>query len=138
MIRRPPRSTRSDTLFPYTTLFRSLDPIGAAGFDELILDLRRSLGLTVVMVTHDLDSLARICDRIAVLVDKRVVVGTMAELMRNPHPWVQEYFHGPRARAAFATAARGDAVAAAGGSCGWRPAPDTCWSASSSGRCSSA
>src|SRR3546814_3459966 len=74
MIRRPPRSTRSDTLFPYTTLFRSLDPIGAAGFDELILDLRRSLGLTVVMVTHDLDSLARICDRIAVLVDKRVVV----------------------------------------------------------------
>src|SRR3546814_10475316 len=63
-----------------------LDPIGAAGFDELILDLRRSLGLTVVMVTHDLDSLARISGRIAVLVDKRVVVGTMAEMMRNPHP----------------------------------------------------
>lgn len=82
-----------------------LDPIGAAAFDELILDLRRALGLTVVMVTHDLDSLARICDRIAVLVDKRIVVGTMAELMRDPHPWIQAYFHGPRARAAFETAA---------------------------------
>lgn len=82
-----------------------LDPIGAAAFDELILDLRRALGLTVVMVTHDLDSLARICDRIAVLVDKRIVAGTMAELMANPHPWIREYFHGPRARAAFETAA---------------------------------
>lgn len=82
-----------------------LDPIGAAAFDELILDLRRALGLTVVMVTHDLDSLARICDRIAVLVDKRIVVGTMTELMRDPHPWIQAYFHGPRARAAFETAA---------------------------------
>lgn len=91
-----------------------LDPIGASAFDELILDLRRSLGLTVVMVTHDLDSLARICDRIAVLVDKRIVVGTMAELMRNPHPWIQEYFHGPRARAAFETAARVAAGAVAG------------------------
>lgn len=86
-----------------------LDPIGAAAFDELILDLRRALGLTVVMVTHDLDSLARICDRIAVLVDKRIVVGTMAELTINPHPWIQEYFHGPRARAAFETAGRHDA-----------------------------
>lgn len=82
-----------------------LDPIGAAAFDELILDLRRALGLTVVMVTHDLDSLARICDRIAVLVDKRIVAGTMAELMGDPHPWIQAYFHGPRARAAFETAA---------------------------------
>lgn len=91
-----------------------LDPIGASAFDELILDLRRSLGLTVVMVTHDLDSLARICDRIAVLVDKRVVVGTMAELMRHPHPWIREYFHGPRARAAFETATRGAAGTAEG------------------------
>ncbi len=81
-----------------------LDPIGASDFDELILDLRRSLGLTVVMVTHDLDSLSRICDRIAVLVDRKMVVGTMDELMANPHPWIQEYFHGPRARAAFAAA----------------------------------
>ena len=79
-----------------------LDPIGAADFDELILDLRRSLGLTVVMVTHDLDSLARICDRIAVLVDRRITVGTIEELTRDPHPWIQHYFHGPRARAAFA------------------------------------
>ncbi len=82
-----------------------LDPIGASDFDELILDLRRALGLTVVMVTHDLDSLARICDRIAVLVDKRIVVGTLAELGRHPHPWIQTYFHGPRARAAFETPA---------------------------------
>ena len=87
-----------------------LDPIGAAAFDELILDLRRALGLTVVMVTHDLDSLARICDRIAVLVDKRIVAGTMTELMANPHPWIREYFHGPRARAAFDTAAIETAV----------------------------
>lgn len=78
-----------------------LDPIGAAAFDSLIRDLQKSLGLTVVMVTHDLDSLIAICDRIAVLVDKTVRVGTMAEHMRDPHPWIQEYFHGDRARAAF-------------------------------------
>jgi phospholipid/cholesterol/gamma-HCH transport system ATP-binding protein len=78
-----------------------LDPIGAAGFDSLIRDLQKSLGLTVVMVTHDLDSLIAICDRIAVLVDKTVRVGTMAEQMRDPHPWIVEYFHGDRARAAF-------------------------------------
>ena len=78
-----------------------LDPIGAAAFDSLIRDLQKSLGLTVVMVTHDLDSLIAICDRIAVLVDKTVRVGTMAEHMRDPHPWIREYFHGERARAAF-------------------------------------
>jgi phospholipid/cholesterol/gamma-HCH transport system ATP-binding protein len=78
-----------------------LDPIGASDFDQLILDLQAALGLTVVMVTHDLDSLARICDRIAVLLDKKMVVGTIAELAANPHPWLQSYFHGPRARAAF-------------------------------------
>jgi phospholipid/cholesterol/gamma-HCH transport system ATP-binding protein len=77
-----------------------LDPIGAAAFDELIRSLQRSLGLTVFMVTHDLDSLSTICDRIAVLVDKRVKVGTMAELLKDDHPWIHEYFHGPRARAA--------------------------------------
>ncbi|UUX49461.1 ABC transporter ATP-binding protein [Nisaea acidiphila] len=80
-----------------------LDPIGASNFDMLIRDLQRSLNLTVVMVTHDLDSLVAICDRIAVLLDKKVTVGTMAELVANPHPWIQEYFHGPRARAAFET-----------------------------------
>ena len=84
-----------------------LDPIGAAAFDSLIRDLQQSLGLTVVMVTHDLDSLIAICDRIAVLVDKKVRVGTMAEHMKDPHPWIQEYFHGPRARAAFGAADEG-------------------------------
>lgn len=77
-----------------------LDPIGASDFDQLILSLQRSLGITVVMVTHDLDSLVAICDRIAVLLDKKIRVGTMAELMQDPHPWMQSYFHGPRARAA--------------------------------------
>jgi phospholipid/cholesterol/gamma-HCH transport system ATP-binding protein len=79
-----------------------LDPIAAAGFDQLILSLSGSLGLTVFMVTHDLDSLEAICDRIAVLIEGRVSVGTLAEHMKNPHPWIQEYFTGPRARAAFA------------------------------------
>lgn len=77
-----------------------LDPIAAAAFDELIRQLQRSLGLTVLMVTHDLDTLNAICDRVAVLLDKRVVAGTMAELVAYDHPWVRDYFHGSRARAA--------------------------------------
>jgi len=77
-----------------------LDPIGAAAFDSLIRGLQQSLGLTVVMITHDLDTLVATCDRIAVLVDRQVVTGTFEELLDNPHPWIQEYFHGPRARAA--------------------------------------
>lgn len=78
-----------------------LDPIGAAEFDKLIRRLQKSLGLTVFVVTHDLDSLWAICDRIAVLAEKRVlVVGTMDTMLRHDHPWVHEYFHGPRARAA--------------------------------------
>jgi len=77
-----------------------LDPIGAAHYDELVKGLSRSLGLTVLMVTHDLDSLYAVCDRIAVLLDKRVVVGTMEEMLAYDHPWVREYFHGPRGRAA--------------------------------------
>lgn len=81
-----------------------LDPIGAARFDELISELRDALGLTVVMITHDLDSLNAICDRIAVLLDKRIRVGTMQNLMADDHPWLRDYFHGPRARAAVATA----------------------------------
>lgn len=81
-----------------------LDPIGAARFDELIGELRDALGLTVVMITHDLDSLNAICDRIAVLLDKRIRVGTMQNLMADHHPWLQDYFHGPRARAAMAAA----------------------------------
>lgn len=85
-----------------------LDPIGAARFDELIRDLRDALGLTVVMITHDLDSLNAICDRIAVLLDKRIRVGTMQELMADEHPWLHDYFHGPRARAAGDTKNRAE------------------------------
>lgn len=91
-----------------------LDPIGAARFDELIAELRNALGLTVVMVTHDLDSLYAICDRIAVLLDKRIKVGTMQELKADDHPWMRDYFHGPRARAAQETNARTDVGTEAG------------------------
>ena len=77
-----------------------LDPIGAAHYDELVKGLSKSLGLSILMVTHDLDSLYAVCDRIAVLLDKRVVVGTIDELLAYDHPWVQEYFRGPRGRAA--------------------------------------
>lgn len=81
-----------------------LDPIGADAFDRLILELRDSLNLSVFMVTHDLDTLHTCCDRIAVLAEKKVLVtGTMAEMMQVDHPWVYEYFHGPRARAATAS-----------------------------------
>lgn len=80
-----------------------LDPIGASAFDELIRTLQRALGLTVFLITHDLDTLYAICDRVAVLAEKKVVaVGTLPEIERLDHPWVQEYFHGPRARAARA------------------------------------
>ena len=80
-----------------------LDPIGASAFDELIGNLQATLGLTVFMVTHDLDSLYAICDRIAVLAEKRVLVtGTIDEMMGQEHPWIREYFHGPRGRAAVA------------------------------------
>ena len=80
-----------------------LDPIGAAAFDSLVLELSRALGLTIMMITHDLDSLYAICDRVAVLADKRVeVVAPLRELLDHPHPWIKEYFHGPRGRAALA------------------------------------
>jgi phospholipid/cholesterol/gamma-HCH transport system ATP-binding protein len=84
-----------------------LDPIGAAAFDRLIGGLQRSLGLSVVMVTHDLDSLAAICDRVAALVDKRAVVGTLEDLRNLDHPWLRAYFGGPRGRGALAAAAAG-------------------------------
>lgn len=80
-----------------------LDPISAAEFDELVLYLQRGLRLTVVMITHDLDTLMATCDRVAVLVDRKIVVDTLDGIMNNPHPWIQEYFHGPRARAAQQT-----------------------------------
>jgi phospholipid/cholesterol/gamma-HCH transport system ATP-binding protein len=78
-----------------------LDPIGAAAFDELIRSLQQQLELTVFLITHDLDTLHTICDRVAVLADQKVVaVGTIAELLSLDHPWIQEYFNGPRGRAA--------------------------------------
>jgi phospholipid/cholesterol/gamma-HCH transport system ATP-binding protein len=78
-----------------------LDPITAAGFDGLVRALQRALGLTVFLVTHDVDTLHATCDRIAVLGDKCVLaVGTIAELREIDHPWIQEYFSGPRGRAA--------------------------------------
>ena len=80
-----------------------LDPIGAAAFDQLTLSLKKTLGLTVFLITHDLDTLYAICDRVAVLADKKVIaVGTIAELLALDHPWIQEYFNGPRGRAATA------------------------------------
>ena len=81
-----------------------LDPIGAAAFDELIRSLANDLGLTVFMITHHLDSLYAICDKVAVLADKHVVIkATVSELERSDHPWIHEYFHGPRGRAAHRT-----------------------------------
>ena len=80
-----------------------LDPIAAAEFDELVLYLRETLHLTVVMVTHDLDTLARTCDRVGVLVDRKVIVGTLEEIIDYDHPWIREYFHGARGRAVAPT-----------------------------------
>jgi phospholipid/cholesterol/gamma-HCH transport system ATP-binding protein len=77
-----------------------LDPIAAAGFDELLIDLQRNLELTVVMVTHDLDTIFRTCDRVGVIVDRHMVVDTVGGILSNSHPWIRQYFHGPRARVA--------------------------------------
>jgi phospholipid/cholesterol/gamma-HCH transport system ATP-binding protein len=77
-----------------------LDPISAAGFDELLLYLHAQLRLTVVMITHDLDTLFRTCSRVGVIVDGRMISDDVAGMLRNPHPWIRDYFHGPRARAA--------------------------------------
>ncbi len=77
-----------------------LDPIGAAAFDRLIRNLQQTLGLTVYMITHDLDSIFAVCDRVAVLADKHIVrEGAPKDLVRDPgHPWVKDYFCGERAR----------------------------------------
>ncbi|KFL45466.1 ABC-type transport system ATPase component LinL [Sphingobium sp. ba1] len=84
-----------------------LDPIGAAAFDEQTRKLQETLGLTVFLITHDLDTLYSICDRVAVLADKKVIaVGTIDELLALDHPWIQEYFNGPRGRAATAAVSR--------------------------------
>lgn len=78
-----------------------LDPIGAAAFDQLLRTLQQAMGLSVFLITHDLDTLYAICDRVAVLAEGRVLtIGTLAEVQDYDHPWVREYFHGPRARAA--------------------------------------
>ena len=74
-----------------------LDPIGATKFDNLVSYLKSSLNLAIVMITHDVDTLFNICDRVAVLVDKKIVVGTLDEIVRSTHPWIQSYFNDPRA-----------------------------------------
>jgi phospholipid/cholesterol/gamma-HCH transport system ATP-binding protein len=85
-----------------------LDPISAAAFDRLVVHLQRTLGLSVVMITHDLQSLTAICDRVAVLIDGKAIAGTVAELQEHPHPWIQEYFHSrPLALAGAGSVPRG-------------------------------
>ncbi len=84
-----------------------LDPIGAAAFDQLLLTLRDALGLTVFLITHDLDTLYTICDRVAVLSQRRVLaIDTLAAVASHPDPWIQDYFHGPRGRAAQSSMSR--------------------------------
>jgi phospholipid/cholesterol/gamma-HCH transport system ATP-binding protein len=84
-----------------------LDPISAAAFDELLLYLHSRLQLTVVMITHDLDSLFRTCTRVGVMVDRRMISDTLQGIQSNPHPWVRDYFNGPRARRAGVPAEAG-------------------------------
>jgi phospholipid/cholesterol/gamma-HCH transport system ATP-binding protein len=74
-----------------------LDPISAAAFDELLMDLRQQLGLTVVMITHDLDTIFRTCNRVGVIIDRQMTSDTLEGITRNPHAWIQAYFHGERA-----------------------------------------
>jgi phospholipid/cholesterol/gamma-HCH transport system ATP-binding protein len=75
-----------------------LDPISAAAFDELLVGLQRELSLTVVMITHDLDSIFRTCNRVGVIVERKLVADELAKIVNHPHPWIQAYFHGDRAR----------------------------------------
>jgi phospholipid/cholesterol/gamma-HCH transport system ATP-binding protein len=74
-----------------------LDPISAAAFDELLMDLRGQLGLTVIMITHDLDTIFRTCNRVGVIIDRKMTSDTLQGITANPHPWIQAYFHGERA-----------------------------------------
>jgi ABC-2 type transport system ATP-binding protein len=88
-----------------------LDPIGAAKFDRLTRELQETLGLTVFLITHDLDTLYEICDRVAVIAEKKIIaVGTIPELIATKHPWIEEYFNGPRGRSAHATHIRGESA----------------------------
>ncbi|NML95835.1 ABC transporter ATP-binding protein [Novosphingobium olei] len=103
-----------------------LDPIGAAAFDQLILGLQQTLDLTVFLITHDLDTLYEICDRVAVLADRKVIAcGTIPELLALDHPWIQEYFNGPRGRAAQSAKHRNDTRADAAGSSAPAPLDET-------------
>jgi len=91
-----------------------LDPVVAAQIDQLVADLAKTLGVSVLLITHDLDSLYSICDRVAVLADKKVAaVGPVAELRKSDHPWIKTYFAGPRGEAAARAAERRAATAAA-------------------------
>jgi phospholipid/cholesterol/gamma-HCH transport system ATP-binding protein len=93
-----------------------LDPIGAEAFDVLVRNLSQTLGLTIFMITHDLDSLYAVCDRVAVIADKTIVAAApIPELERSEQPWIKEYFLGPRGRAAAGAAARSVVPAAAAG-----------------------
>ncbi|MDJ0979822.1 MAG: ATP-binding cassette domain-containing protein [Erythrobacter sp.] len=88
-----------------------LDPIGASRFDQLTKELKETLGFTVFLITHDLDTLHEICDRVAVIADKKVIaVGTIPELIETGHPWILEYFQGVRGRAAAASQKRGETL----------------------------
>jgi phospholipid/cholesterol/gamma-HCH transport system ATP-binding protein len=81
-----------------------LDPLTASGIDELILQLNEGLGVTVVIITHDLNTLFNVCDRVAILVDKKITVDTVDKLMRSDQPWIHEFLHGPRAQGAMSAA----------------------------------
>jgi phospholipid/cholesterol/gamma-HCH transport system ATP-binding protein len=83
-----------------------LDPISATEFDQLVSFLHANLDLTIVMITHDVDSLFSICDRVAVLVNKGIIVDTLEEIVKHPDPWIQDYFGDPRAVRARAAARR--------------------------------
>jgi phospholipid/cholesterol/gamma-HCH transport system ATP-binding protein len=83
-----------------------LDPLTAGGIDALILQLNQSLGITIVIVTHDLTTLFTVCRRVAVLVDKKITVDTVDKLMRSDHPWIREFLHGPRAQGAMSARKR--------------------------------
>lgn len=74
-----------------------LDPISAAAFDELVMALQRQLRLTIVMITHDLDTIFRTCNRVGVIVDRKMISDSLAGILAHPHPWIHEYFHGERA-----------------------------------------
>jgi phospholipid/cholesterol/gamma-HCH transport system ATP-binding protein len=81
-----------------------LDPVSAAAFDELVLYLQKQLRLTIVMITHDLDTIFRTCNRVGVIVDRRMESDTLQRIVDHPHPWIRAYFHGERARARLGAA----------------------------------